>query len=508
VQYRERRMQSGLPLHDAETIRACDQAAITRLAIPGLTLMRHAAQAVADTIVECYPDARRVVCVSGAGNNGGDGFWAARLLKERGIHATIALASTRPPVGDAAEALAAARDAGVAVHRVATLAEDLDDADVVIDALLGTGFTGEPRGAVADAIGLINAAGRPVVSVDIPSGVDASTGEVPGVGVTATRTVTFHAEKIGLRVAPGLIHAGVVAVAPIGIPREADHPAAARIATAALVETLAPRGRFGSKYDAGSVLLVGGSVGLTGAISLAARAALRAGAGIVTAAVPESLNAILEVKLTEPMTLPCPDQQGSLTAAAADPILAAAARFGSVVIGPGIGRHPETARLVRRIVAAITAPIVVDADGLHALAAEPELLAGREAATIITPHAGEAARLLGCDRGSVDRRRLASARALASRAGAVCVLKGADTLIVTPDGGLTVRDGDDRSLATAGAGDVLAGIIGALLARGAPACEAAAAATVAHLAAARSATARFPRRGIIAGDLIEQLALG
>jgi NAD(P)H-hydrate epimerase len=496
----------GRPLHDAVSIRACDAAAIAR-GTPGTTLMAAAGAAAAAEVRRRWPAARRVVCVCGGGANGGDGLVVARLLRAEGRDASCLVLASRPYAGDAAWACDEAVAAGVPVSRVGAVGEALEGVDVVVDALLGTGARGAPQGAVAEAIAAIDAADAPVLSIDVPSGVDASSGEAAGAAVRADVTVTFHAEKIGLRVMPGSERAGEIVVADIGIPDDVEVEAPAVVADAAALAAIPPRARGGSKYDAGSLLLVGGSLGMTGAITLASTAALRAGAGIVVAAVPASLNPILEVKLTEAMTLPLADADGALAAAAADAVLERAARMSAVVVGPGLGRTPGAAALVRRLVAAIGAPLVLDADGLHALGDDLAPLAARQAPTVVTPHAGEAARLLGCAREEVDAHRLAAVLRLAASARAVAVLKGSDTIVATPGGEIAVRDGDDPWLATAGTGDVLAGTVGALLARGAPAATAACAAVVAHLAAAREARSAEPGRALVASDLVDRLRL-
>jgi NAD(P)H-hydrate epimerase len=485
-------------------MRAVDAAAIAA-GVPGTQLMAAAGDAVAHVVRVRYPAARRVICVCGGGANGGDGLVAARRLRSLGVDASCLVVASRPYEGDALDACERAVAAGVPVSRVGAVGDGLRGADVVVDALLGTGRSGEPRGAVAAAIAAIAAAGAPVVAVDVPSGVDASTGEVSAVAVSADATVTFHAPKIGHVVLPGRSHVGVLVVVPIGIPAGVTVAAPARLAGAATVAALAARPAFGSKYDAGSVLAVGGSRGMTGAIVLCSRAALRAGAGLVVAAVPASQQPAVAGLVVEPMTLACADVGGGLAPAAADEVLRRSARSSAVAVGPGCGRTPGTADLVRRLVGRIEAPLVLDADGLHAIGTDLGLLAARTDPTVITPHAGEAARLLGVDPADIAAHRLHAARTLAERAGAICLLKGADTIIAAPDGRLAVRDGDDARLATAGTGDVLCGTIAGLLARGAPPFEAAAAGAAAHLAAARSVAAG---RALVASDLIDRLPLG
>ncbi len=495
---------AGRPLHDAASMRATDAAAIAA-GVPGTQLMAAAGEAVALVVRVRYPAARRVVCVCGGGANGGDGLVAARRLRELGVDASCLVVASKPFQGDALDASESAVAAGVPVSRVGAVGDGLRGADVIVDALLGTGRSGEPHGAVAEAIRAISSAGVPVVAVDVASGLDASTGEVSEVAVTAAVTVTFHAPKLGHMILPGRSHTGLLVVVPIPIPAGVDVPAPAVLAGAASIAALPGRPAFGSKYDAGSVLAVGGSRGMTGAVVLCARAALRAGAGLVVAAVPASQQAVVAGLVVEPMTLACADVDGGFAAAAAEQIVARAARATAVSVGPGCGRNPGTADLIRQVVPEIAAPLVLDADGLHAIGTDLGLLAGRAAATVITPHAGEAARLLGVTTEHVAAHRLASARTLAERTGAVCVLKGADTIIASPDGRLAVRDGDDPRLATAGTGDVLCGTITGLLARGTPAFAAAAAGAAAHLAAARSMPAG---RALVASDLIDRLPLG
>ena len=493
----------GAPLHDAASMRATDQAAIAA-GVPGSELMEVAGAAVAHVVQARFGGARRVIAVCGGGANGGDGLVAARHLRALGVDASCLVVASRPYEGDALAACETAVAAGVPVSRVGAVGEGLRGAEVVIDALLGTGRSGEPRGAVAEAIGAIGRAGVPVVAVDVPSGVDASTGEAASVAVTADVTVTFHAPKLGHVILPGLAHAGDLVVMPIGIPAGTGPEPPAVLAGAATVAAVPRRPSHGSKYDAGSVLVVGGSRGMTGAIALCSRAALRAGAGIVVAAVPASEQPIVAGLVLEPMTLACADADGGLAEAAADLILERAARAGAVALGPGCGRAPGTAALVRRLVTELPGPLVLDADGLHAIGTDLGLLAARSAPTVITPHAGEAARLLGCTREELAAHRLAMARKLADETGAVCLLKGADTIIAAPGGALAVRAGDDPRLASAGTGDVLCGTVAGLVARGADPFLAAAAGAAAHLAAARAVS---PGRSLVAGDVLERLAL-
>ena len=374
----------GPSLHDAASMRATDRAAIEAHAVPGVDLMAGAAAAAELVLRARFPDARRVAVLCGGGNNGGDGLVVARLLRERGVEARVAVVASRPYAGDAAWAEQGAREAGLELG--GSVEDALDGAELVVDALLGTGFAGAPRDAVAAAIDAIAASGRPVLALDVPSGVDASTGEVGDPAVRADVTVTFHAAKLGLCIEPGASHAGEVVVVDIGIPDGAEAPAPGVLVGPAAIAALPPRPRGGSKYDAGRVVVVAGSRGMTGACTLAGHAALRGGAGIVTACVAGSLEPILEVTLTEVMTRACPDRDGALQPAAEAVIREVAERGGPVVLGPGLGRDEGTQALVRALLD-LANPLVLDADGLFALGEDLEALAARTAPTIITPHA-------------------------------------------------------------------------------------------------------------------------
>ncbi len=454
-----------LPLLTAEETRRAEEAHQGSLE----ELMERAGAAVAALVLRQFPGRVTVVC--GTGNNGGDGRVCARVL----------------------------RDAGRAVVVVDGVG-DLGDPDVIVDALLGIGLHDAPREDAARMIERINASGRPVIAVDVPSGVNASTGEVPGAAVRATTTVTFGAVKVGLAIAPGRLHAGSVTVAPLGLrPREHEH---SLVPASVLLEVPAKRTES-TKYTAGSVLVVGGSRGLTGAPMLTALAAFRADAGYVAVAAPESTLPVLETSLLEVVKLPLPeDNAGRLLPRSADAILEAAEKVDAVAIGPGLGRSDGTVELVRILLERLDVPVVLDADALWEL--EPFT---RTAPTALTPHAGELARLLGTESAAIDAHRLDSVRRAASRFGSVVLLKGADTIVASPREGVLVATYGTPALATAGSGDVLTGVIAAFLAKGMEAKLAAAAAAVAHGVAAELVE---PQRGVLASDLLPELrrALG
>ncbi len=407
-------------------------------------MMQRAGAAVAEEIMRRFPDARRIAIRAGGGANGGDGKIAGEILAAAGRE----IVEERP--------------------------------DVIVDALLGTGMKGAPRDETARVIEQINGAGVPVVAVDIPSGVNASTGEVAGAAVRADVTVTMHAPKVGLAVAPGRFLAGEVVVADIGL--EAGETANALVVPAILDE-VPRRSPRDNKYSSGHVLVVGGSRGMTGAAALAARAAFRADAGYVTACVPEESVPVMEELVAEAVKRPL------------EQVDEAAARADALALGPGLGR--DNKGLVRRLLAEVALPAVVDADALFEL--EP---GDWPAPRVLTPHEGELGRLLGRDSKEIAAHRLTAVQEAAERFNAVVVLKGEDSLVAAPGGGVLVCALGLPSLATAGTGDVLTGITAAFLAKGMEPQRAAAAACAAQQLAARAAA---QRAGLIASDVIEAL---
>jgi hydroxyethylthiazole kinase-like uncharacterized protein yjeF len=489
------------PLPDAAQQRALDEWAIDERGIPGLELMERAGEGLAELVLRAAPRGR-VAVVCGKGNNGGDGFVCARLLRQKGLEVEVLL------LGDPADLRGDARtnhDRLEGPEPRAFVPEALSGAAVIVDAILGTGFSGTTRDPAARAISAINRAGADVVAVDVPSGVDASTGEVSGEAVRARATATFHAAKPGLWIDPGKSHAGEVTVVDIGIPPEAPIDASIGLISGRVVDGIPRRGSESNKFAAGSVLVCGGSLGLTGAPSMASESAMRAGAGYVTALIPRSLNLVFEIRLLEVMTVPLPDRDGALTAQGAEAVLERSRRADALILGPGLGREPGSFDLARRLAREIGTPLLLDADGLNAHAEALDSLAGREAPTVLTPHAGELARLLGGDSAGVSARRLHSARAAAAAAEAIVVLKGDDTIVARPDGVCGVNRGGAPALATAGTGDVLSGVIGAYLAKHMDPFAAACAGVLVHSVAGRIAAQRIGTEGVIARDVIEAL---
>ena len=491
------------PLPDAATMRAIDAWAIEERGIPGLDLMDRAGEALAAITGEAIP-AGRIAVVCGRGNNGGDGLVAARVLRGAGRDVDVLLISEPGELSlDAAEQLRRLGGPAAARH---WSSEGLTGAAGAIDAILGTGFHGAPRGPAADAIQALNGHGAPVVAADVPSGVDASSGEVSGVAVRAQVTVAFHLAKLGHWVHPGKALAGEVRVVEIGIPPQAPQRVDAGLIGDGVLTGLPARTATSTKFTSGTVVVVGGSTGLTGAPTMAALAAQRAGAGYVTVAGPASLELAFATRLLEAMFAGLPEADGRLETGALEAILARCERASAVVVGPGLGRSPATQALVRSLVERVELPLVVDADGLNALGTDfATPLQRRDAPTVLTPHAGELGRLLGVASADVARARLDHARRAAREARAMVVLKGDDTLVAMPDGRVAVSAGGAPGLATAGTGDVLAGVIAALLARGADPERAICAAVHAHRRAGRLAGLEQGNEHVIASDVIAAL---
>jgi hydroxyethylthiazole kinase-like uncharacterized protein yjeF len=492
------------PLYDAEGMRAVDRWAIEEMGAPSLELMEAAGRAVAEVVGELALDGPvRVVC--GKGNNAGDGLVAARYLAEAGFEVeALLLWPAEELSGDAAANL----ERFPVEHVEGDLTPRLADSGAIVDAIFGTGFSGAPREPALGAIAAIDACGAPVIACDVASGVDASSGEVAGAAVEADFTVGFHAAKLGHRVAPGKWHTGELRVAPIGIPDGAPGDPMVGAIDASVLELAPPRTPRSTKFSSGQVTIAGGSRGLTGAVRMSSRAAIRAGAGYATVAVPADLEAIFEQGQPEVMSVGCPGGDGCLAPASAKSLLRAFERAAAGVFGPGLGRDPGSVELAREVLGAIEAPLVLDADGLNAFAGELDPIAARDAPTVLTPHAGELGRLLGRSAEEVSDHRLAAAREAARAAGAVVVLKGDDT-VVTDGERVAVNVLSAPALATAGTGDVLSGIVAALLARGLEPFAAACAAVLAHARAGREAAARVgAAESVIATDVINSIPTG
>lgn len=496
----------------AQQMRELDRATIQDRGVPGLTLMENAGKAVADAAAWLASRQRRrpIAVICGHGNNGGDGFVAARHLKEKGYAVSVFLAADEAQVaGDAKANFSRLRETGLEVAEVKDpdpVGKACRGASVVVDALLGTGLTGKVRGLPGKLIETINECGAPVLAVDVPSGLDADSGEPLGLAVRAVETVTMGLPKLGLFLYPGMNYAGRVKVVSIGFPADliSAAPSVADLIDPEWVRLLLPRRqRSAHKGQFGRVLVIAGSAGMTGAACLCAEAALRSGAGLVTVGCPASVNDILEVKLTEAMTFPLPETYSrTLDTRALALILELAEEADVIALGPGLSREPETAVLVRRLAARVEKPMVIDADALNALADASVILEGEHAPAVLTPHPGEMARLMGVSTQQIQARRAHFAEAAANRFRATVVLKGASSLIAERGRPLTVNPTGNPGMATGGTGDVLAGLIAGLIAQGLLPFEAAAAATYLHGLAGDLAAEEMGELSLTAGDLL------
>jgi len=480
---------------------------------PGPELMERAGRGAAEFLRRRW---RRmggpVVVCCGKGNNGGDGLVLARHLRRARIGVEVWLVAPTSAVGgDAAGMLERWRGATFTVEtpgQVDALARRIARAGVVVDALLGTGLNTPVDGVLGAVIDAINAAGRPVLAIDLPSGLSSDSGQPLGRAVRATATATFAFPKVGQVIYPGVDLCGALEVVDIGIPQDAVTAVGPqiRLLEAAEVGSLLPRRpRDAHKGSFGHVLVIAGSRGKTGASLLATSAAARAGAGLTTLAAAGALLPVLEGHVREIMTEPLPDGPDG-TAALGDG--AAVERLlpgrGAIVCGPGLGLAEGTRALVAHVVRRARAPLVLDADGLNAVAGTA-LLRERPGPTVVTPHPGEMARLLGCSTGDVQTDRLHAARRFAAEHGVITVLKGARTVIATPDGRTAISPTGNPGMASGGMGDVLSGIVGGLLAQGLDALAAASLGVFAHGAAADAIVARRGEAGLLAGDLVDEL---
>jgi NAD(P)H-hydrate epimerase len=504
-----------------DRMREMDRRAIAG-GIPGLALMERAGRGLLRSILARRPDlhAHRVAIVCGRGNNGGDGLVLARLLRERGLWPDLLLTVSPDSLrGDAAENARQAAMCGFALRtageRERARLTRLSVHDLVVDAILGTGLSGAAHGEAEAWIRALNAGPAPVVAVDIPSGLSADTGAVVGAAVGAAWTVTMGMPKLGFLFPPARTLVGEVDVVDLGFPRvviDEVEVAAHLPETGMMAEWLPDPGSNSHKGDWGKLLVVGGSPGLTGALALAATAALRTGTGLVRIGLPRSLHPILAAKVTSAMTIPLPEgEDGQLLCTAADEIMGRFGDWDALVLGPGLGRFPECERLVMSLLGRWRGPLVLDADALNALAAwgvdswVPRVrdvrAGGRPGGAVLTPHLGEMSRLTGRSIEELRADPVEVAREWAVRWGVTLVLKGAPSVTAGPDGCVWVNPTGNSGLATGGSGDVLSGVIGALLGQRLPGPEAAVLGCYLHgLAADLAVAGGEAGRGPVVGD--------
>ncbi len=497
-----------MKLYSAQEMSQADNGA-QELGILGTVLMERAGVAMAEEILERYTPRHlglRALAVCGGGNNGGDGFVIARELHRAGVEVFVA-ATKDEYSGDPVTNLEVLRNLGVEIYGPEMLDELLHGTGLVVDALLGTGFSGEVREKETGLIRQLNRAGVVTVAVDVPSGVDGSTGEIQGEAIKADLTICAHAAKIGCVISPGREHAGEVVTVDIGIPPEVDVEPSVAWTDKPSIRGLIPRtAEPAHKYSAGALLVVAGSKGVTGAPVMVVEGAQRTGCGIISLVTPASAAPDVDLRLTEALVYgTSEDDAGQMTSGALEQVLEQAERATAVVVGPGMGTGEEGSKLVEGILKEVEAPVLLDADAISNLSGS-EALSRREATTVVTPHPGELGRLMESGTKEIQARRLRSAWEAAEKHGCCVLLKGSDT-IVTQGGETTVNSTGSVALATAGTGDVLSGVIGVLLSRGMDAYDAARTGAWVHGRASELwlEETGLPGESLIATDLLAHL---
>ena len=499
------------------SMRAIDREAIDKHKIPSLDLMENAGQGIAERLLTHNiidpSTADKVAVICGKGNNGGDGFVVARYLHDAGVNICLFfIGPSKELSGDAGINYDRAVKSGVVVTEIkkVTDLEDIKNCTHLIDALFGTGFKGRPRDLSAKVIEFINEQETAVISIDLPSGLDADNGTHQGAVIRSDYTFALALPKYGLFLSPGRELAGVVDIVPIGIPNEVmnKQKLSHQLITAELVsEKLPERNPSGHKGDFGKLLAISGSTGMTGASCLTANSALRSGCGIVRVACPQGVQPVLAIKLTEAMTHPLPDisNKGVLALRSLGEIRKLSKEHDALAIGPGLGLHHETQELIRRFVSKNEKPIVIDADALTALSSNMNFIKESKAAMVLTPHAGEFGRLTGETVPDDIQERFVNVLEFAKEYGVTLLLKGSPTIIACPKGNRYLNPTGNDGMATAGSGDVLTGIIGSLLAQGMTAEDAAVCGAFIHGTAGDIAADALTPRAMIAGDLIDFL---
>jgi NAD(P)H-hydrate epimerase len=502
----------------AKEMSELDRQTIQEVGIPGIVLMENAAQGAAAYFLRVVPDLvdRRITVVAGSGNNAGDGFALARIYHSKGAQVNVVcLRSPLKLSGDALTNFTTLEKIGIPV----TVWQEEKDFDAqwepvrksgaIIDAILGTGLKSEVKGLYRDIIESINGLNVPVLAVDIPSGLDATTGLPLGTAVKATATATFGFLKIGHLIERGAELAGQVEVIDIGIPPGLVHSAGIQrywLTSQLLSSWIEPRDPMTHKGRAGHLCVLSGSRGKTGAAALVCLGAARAGAGLVTLFIPESLNPILEVKLTEAMTFPIAETPEKTSASAAlDQILDFLKGKQALAMGPGISTNEDTATLVKELLVKARCPIVLDADAITAVSEDPAILRKAEVPLVLTPHPGEMARICHCPVSDIQGNRLESASRLSREYGVVLVLKGHRTIVAAPDGRLAINSTGNPAMASGGTGDTLTGIIAGLLAQGFDPFRAACLGVYVHGAACDRIFGGVSTRGLLATDMLDQV---
>lgn len=501
-----------------EQMKKIDECAINEYGIPGILLMENAAAAVAAQASSMMGGCagKRVTVVAGRGNNGGDAFAAARLLHSKGADVRVYLVGEKTGLsGDALFNMEILERIGTGVTEITENIEmssflaDMYTSDLVIDGLFGTGLSRDIEGTAAEVIARINQFGRPVLSIDIPSGIDGRDGSIRGVCVKADATVTFGLPKLGLVLHPGCLYTGTLITADIGIPPcvIGKQDIKTGIIDLDMVSAMIPQRKPDSnKGDYGRVLIVTGSTGMTGSGCLASMAALRTGAGLVYTGVPQSLAPVYSSHMTEPIVIPLEDSgTGRLSASCTEHILGLMDKMDVVAIGPGLTAGDDIRKIVGAVIENCRVPLVMDADALNAISADPSVLKKLKAEAVLTPHPGEMARLTGTNTKQVQSDRIGTATAFAQQYGVTVVLKGNRTVVAYPDGRVLINTTGNAGMATAGTGDVLTGMIAGIAAQGVPAGDAAAAGVYLHGLAGDAAADCKGMHGMVAGDIVDIL---
>jgi NAD(P)H-hydrate epimerase len=507
-----------MKLLTAQQMREIDRSASSDYHIPSIVLMENAGIKTVDAIYDLLAVQRgnTVVILAGKGNNGGDGLVAARHLINNGINVDIFLMGN--PEEMTTDTYTNYKILVKMSTRIYPLLEEKDlnqlmlsllESDLIVDAIYGTGFKGILDSFNSRVVKLVNSCKSPVVAVDIPSGVEADTGKVHGEAIKASRTVTFALPKIGLVFEPGKDYTGTLTVADITIPKQLleDDNLKTNLITETMVHPfIKPRKPESHKGTYGHGLVIGGSAGMTGAVMMSGSAALKTGAGLVTAAVPKSLLPVVETGLLEVMTIPLPEtRQAAISLEALPVIESLLGRVSVCAIGPGMSSYPEANAILRFVLERAGIPVIIDADGINALQGDPEILRNRQVPVVLTPHPGEMARLLGKGIQEIQANRMVIAREFAQEYGVTLVLKGNKTLVAAPSGAIYVNMTGNPGMATAGSGDVLCGLITGLIAQGIKPQDAAIVGVYVHGLAGDCASKIKGQRGLIAGDLIDSI---
>lgn len=503
----------------SEQMQELDRKAIETYRIPGILLMENAGRGATEAILASFPDLyqKKVAIIAGKGNNGGDGFVIARHLLNRKIPVKVILLTDPKSLRGDAETnhYIFHRMKGEIIPAPSAkdyqkVKRDVEKADLLVDAIFGTGLDAEVRGYYREVIDHLNSLNKPIVAVDIPSGLNANTGKPLGTAIRASLTVTFGLPKLGLLLSPGTDYTGALKIVDIGIPKnlvEEEKIQTHLLEKEEIRQFLStPRRPDTHKGDYGHLLVIAGSVGKTGAAAMVCEAALRMGAGLVTLAIPKSLNPIMEMKLTEVMTEPLPETpKQTLSLRAYNAILRLCENKKAVVIGPGLGTFKETQSLILKLIRSIDLPLILDADGLNALATQPKLLPISNRSIVLTPHPGEMARLIHSTVKEVQENRISICKNFSQSTHAYLVLKGYRTLIVTPRGEVYINPTGNSGMATGGTGDVLSGMIGGLICQGFDLLSCLRASVYLHGLAGDQVAQELGEKSLVATDLIRKI---